>query len=219
MPKKRNKVKRNLKPVLHIYCEGEKTEPNYISGYINQKFPTNRRLQVIKVEPTKKNTPKQLVDEAIKKDKDCPADDIFWVVYDRESEQKYKQPIHKEAYNKAQKHGINIALSNVCFEVWLLLHFQSSVAHYHSDDDLRKNSSLRQEFKKRGLKDYEKGNPNIFHIISSNIDNARQRAKKLNQNTINSADVSWTKPYQLNPYTDMYKLLDAIDEFGEQYIS
>lgn len=215
MPKNRKKEARKLKPVLHIYCEGEKTEPNYI----NQRFPNNRNL--IKIEPTKKNTPKQLVDEAVKakNHKDTPEGDIFWVVYDRESEQKYKESLHKNAYDKAEKNSVNIALSNVCFEVWLLLHFKITVAHYHNYEDLRKNSPLRQELRKKGLKDYEKGNPDIFNIISDSIKNARQRAEKLNKETSNAASLSWVKPYQLNPYTDVYKLLDAIDKFGKQHLS
>ncbi len=168
MPKKNNRPKKEIKPVLHIYCEGEKTEPNYLNGYIDKFFPTNRRLKVIKIEATKKNTPKQLVDEAVTAKiaaiKNSLDEDVFWVVYDRESEQKYTDALHALAYDKGQKHGISIAISNVCFEAWLLLHFQDTTASYSCYDDLRNNSVLRAECKIRGLIDYDK-----FRHATSNV--------------------------------------------------
>ncbi len=220
MPKKNNRDRKILKPRLRIYCEGEKTEPNYLEGYINKKFPGNRLLKVVTIEPTKKNTPKQLVGEAIsaKQDKTSPAGDIFWVVYDRESEQKYDKTLHAQAYDQANKNGIKIALFNVCFEVWILLHFQDTVAPYNSYDDLRKRSILQDQCKAKDMSNYDKGDKNIFNIIKANIGKARERAERMNQRTIESADRDWTKPYQWNPYTNIHELLDVIDEFGKEYI-
>lgn len=121
----------------------------------------------------------------------------------------------KQLIKTQKKHNIKISLSNVCFEVWLLLHFQNTVAAYSSYDDLRNNSNLRKECKNHGIKDYDKGDKEIFDVISENIDKAKDRAEKMNEATTNSANPSWTKPYQLNPYTDVHKLLEAIDKFWE----
>ena len=221
MPKKKDRPYRDVKPVLHIYCEGEKTEPNYLNDYIAKYFPTNRLLKVVKIETTKKNTPKQLVDEAAAAKaaakKNSLDDDVFWVVYDRESEQKYSDKLHAAAYDKAQKHAIYLAISNVCFEVWLLLHFHDTTAQFANFDDLKKNSTLRSECKKRGLLDYDKADKTIFSILTEDeIKQARSRAKKINKHTEECADSSSTKPYQWNPYTDVYRLLDAIDEFAKK---
>jgi len=71
MPKKRCRHSIPLKPNLHIYCEGEKTEPNYIRSYIETRFPGTRLSPVRR---TRKNTPVQLVEEAIKAKEDSPAD-------------------------------------------------------------------------------------------------------------------------------------------------
>ena len=97
MPKPRRKSNKKLKPVFHIYCEDEKTEPNYLNGYLNKFHPVNRRLKVIKIEKTRKNTPIQLVNEAVikKKNKSTPSSDSFWVVYDREAITKYPNSLHK----------------------------------------------------------------------------------------------------------------------------
>jgi hypothetical protein len=221
MPKKNNRAKRELKPVLHIYCEGKKTEPNYLRGYINRFFSANRRLRVIEIEETDKNTPVQLVDVAIKKqsEKGFPEGDTIWVVYDRESKQKYSDDLHKKAYSEALKHSISVAFSNVCFEMWLLLHFVETNAPYSCYEDLRKKSVLREECKKRGMIDYDKGDKAIFDILkNSEIEDARNRAKKINKATQDSADPSCNKPYQWNPYTDVYTLLDEIDEHAKDKI-
>ncbi|WP_082881018.1 RloB family protein [Methylomonas sp. DH-1] len=182
MPKPRkNRQEQKLKPVLRIYCEGAKTEPNYLQGYIDRFFPTNRLLKVIRIEDTKKNTPKQLVDEAVVAKKvanKSGLNDSFWVVYDRESEIKYSEELHRNAYKKAQRNDVAVVLSNVCFEVWLLLHFQHTAAPYSCYDELRKNSPLRQEFRKRGISDYDKGEKTIFSLFSEQeIQNASRLVK------------------------------------------
>ncbi|MFA5984762.1 MAG: RloB family protein [Methylococcaceae bacterium] len=224
MPKSRkNRFQQKLKPVLRIYCEGAKTEPNYIQGYLNKFFPANRRLQVVKIEDTKKNTPKQLVQVAVKAKKDANKkglNDSIWVVYDRESPAKYPDALHLEAYKLAQTYEICIALSNVCFEVWLLLHFKDTAAPYSCYDDIRSNSILRQELQTRGLTDYDKGEGTIFNLFSEeDIKNARNRAKQMNSQTLQSADPTRNYPFQLNPYTDVYMLLDRIDKFASETFS
>ena len=180
MPKPNKRPKQELKPVLHIFCEGAKTEPNYLNGYLERFFSANRRLKVVAIENTKKNTPKQLVEVAIEKKKTCPEGDFFWTVFDRESEQKYPDKLHAEAYNNAKGNNISIALSNVCFEAWLLLHFINSSAAYNSFDDLRTNSPLRAKCRDRGIKDYDKGDKAIFNKLTDDeIKTARINAKRI----------------------------------------
>lgn len=217
MPKPRGKKDKKLKPVLHIYCEGLKTEPNYIHGYLDEFHPGIRPLKVIEVEPTKKNTPVQLVDEAVKKkaDPSVPKHDIFWVVYDRESEAKYSSQLHQTAYEKAQARNIEVAFSNVCFEVWILLHFVDSSACYSSYDNLISQSPLKKKLEDIGVKNYDKGSDNLFSLLKDDVSKARRRAEKINADTLRCCDRPDSPPYFLNPYTDFYLLLDAIDKFVE----
>lgn len=208
MPKLKKREKQELKPRLHIFCEGEKTEPNYLNWYIGGVFPGTK---LIIVEETKKNTPVQLVEEALKAKTKEPDGDIFWVVYDREGQTKYPDAFHADARQKAGKQ-IHIAISNICFEVWLLLHFQKTVAAYSNCADLLKKSKLKKEY----IKDYDKANKR--HYSPSEIASAREYAKHMNNQTKKGANPAWTQCHQWNPYTDVYKLLDAIDEFGNKYI-
>ncbi|WP_077340830.1 RloB family protein [Pseudocolwellia agarivorans] len=215
MPKKRKGQTRLLKSILHVYCEGEKTEPNYLNGYLDEFHSGNRTLKVIRIADTNKNTPKQLVEEAIKKKKshDSGVNDQFWVVYDREATDKYSNELHSQSLTKARANKINVVLSNVCFEVWILLHFIPSVAPYRSCDDLLKSSKLKQKLKEKGILNYEKGDVAVYEAIAPGIAEARARAKKMNIRTLNDSIQGNDSPYLLNPYTNVHELLDAIDAF------
>lgn len=215
MPKKRNVQNIDLSPVLHIYCEGEKTEPIYIKNYINKKFPGDRRKRVI-VEPTRKNTPVQLVDVAVnhKQSNDCPDHDVFWVVYDRESVTKYPEKLHAAAWKKAAKHGVNIAISNVCFELWIYLHFQSNTATFSSYDNFTSHSNFKKHLSNFGIDNYEKGSTLLVkNLTDEKIEYARNQAAAMNASTSCCAPIGKTLPYQLNPYTNVHELLGAIDSF------
>jgi hypothetical protein len=89
MAKTRKKNTRQVKPKIYIFCEGEKTEPSYIR--------LKKAAQQVNIEKTKKNTPVQLVDAAIKfSGKSDYENDQVWVVYDRESEHKYPDQLQKQ---------------------------------------------------------------------------------------------------------------------------
>ena len=212
MPKPKKQVHPlSLKPLFHIFCEGAKTEPNYLKSYVEKKFPGTT---LIVIEKRKKNTPVELVEEAAG-NKKCNAgapNDIYWAVYDRESTTKYPDRLHAKARIKAKANDINIALSNVCFEVWLLLHFRTSSAAYMNCDDLLKKSDL----KKKHIKDYDKADRRDY--LDAEIATARKNAPRMNKQTINGANSEWKEPHQWNPYTNVHELLDAIDAFGKTHL-
>lgn len=204
MPKKRKQIVRELRPVLHIFCEGAKTEPHYFDQYIRRFAKSPSRICI---ERTKKNTPVQLVQEAKKMcgRSNVLKEDVFWVVFDRESEQKYPEALHDQARQLAQANGIHIALSNVCFEAWLLLHRRETCPACNCCEELTSRKEFREAFPK-----YAKGVEILF--AKSEIDKARVRAYAMNLRTKSGADPSWTVPSKWNPYTDVGCVLDAIDE-------
>lgn len=212
MPKCRKAKKRRVGSVFHIYCEGEKTEPNYIDYYIKNHCQDFRAFQltrvklkeVLQVAKTNKTDPKSLVELAIAEKCKTPIGDVFWCVYDRESEAERSERSHLEAACLASRHGISIALSNVCFEVWLLLHKQDTCAAYGSYDDLARHSRLKTHYPH-----YEKGERRSYS--ADEIKRARINALKMNQQTQKNSGT--TAACKLNPYTDFYMLLDSIDDF------
>ncbi len=216
MPKKKPLDSRQPNKTLHIYCEGEKTEPNYLRKYIQTKFPGDQSRRVVKVEDTNKNTPKQLVEVAIhaKQSGKFLTGDEFWVVYDRESVAKYSDELHSRSRQLAEKNGIGVALSNVCFELWLLLHFEASGASYTSCDNLLAQSKLKQHLRLLGIAKYDKADSRLLdHITDDEIKKARTRAANMNLASRAAAPANCEQAHQLNPYTEVHELLDAIDAF------
>jgi hypothetical protein len=214
MPKKRNSG-RIVPNVIRIFCEGEKTEPLYIRGYI-ESLKEDRRRFVVEIDPTRKNTPIQLVDEAVgfKKSSRFVEGDLLWAVYDRESPAKYSDDLHARALQKAEQNGVKVALSNVCFEFWLLLHLKDTQAPYTSYDEFKKQSEFRKLFLKTCHMDYDKAAGNVFELLKGGLEDARQRAKALTKRSVEAAQAGRSKPFQLNPYTNLHELLDDIDTLG-----
>ena len=210
MPRRIKRPQQELRPHFYIYCEGSKTEPFYLNQYIQKRFPGTRLIEIV---PTKKSTARELVREACKAikrpKKESPKGDVFWVVYDRECPAKYADSLHVTARQIARG-KVNIALSNVCFEVWLLLHFQPTCKAHDSYDDLRAHSRLTEH-----IPGYDKASRREY---TEEIARARQHAERMNASTKSGADREWTQPHQWNPYTDVHKLLDAMDEFGRKHI-
>jgi hypothetical protein len=222
MPKPRGQQKKTVKAKIHIFCEGAKTEPNYINAYIDIKHPTVRSLksenQPVRIVNTSKNTPKELVDEAAKftKTLDNPFDNV-WVVYDRESARKYDDSVHADARKKALANGVQIAFSNVCFELWLLLHFKRAAIGCDMCDDVIKHQHFKDALKEISVNSYAKGQADVARLIilQKGTDTAKANAIAINTATIaSSPEEDEDKPYKLRPYTDVYVLLNAIDEIA-----
>ncbi|HFQ5253103.1 TPA: RloB family protein [Vibrio vulnificus] len=218
MPKIKKVKNKPVKPAFRIFCEGEKTEPLYIRSYINNFHSEHRGLIV--VEDTKKNTPVQLVDAAVADKKSGNSQDIYWVVYDRESITKYSEELHLKARKKAEDNGIEIAISNVCFEYWFLLHFDFTNACYDTCDELLRKSQLKKHFKDVGIDNYEKGLALIFDKLKDRIPTALVNAKRLKESAHKSAAVDKNDPCQLNPYIDVHELFLDMQRFvsGEESI-
>lgn len=215
MPKtRRSKCKKTVKSKLWIYCEG-KTERTYLIDYIRDI--SNNEL-LFELPNIRENTAESIINRIIIEKGDTRtrlATDEYWAVYDRESPSKYSDELHSRAYNKAKKHNIFIAISNVCFEQWLLLHFSNSCASYESFDDLISNSSLKQELKSIEITDYKKGDAGLYAKLKEKTQLAIQNAKFINESAKNSAPLIKNNPYQISPYTDFYLLLESIRNFKE----
>ena len=211
MPKKRKNKDRPVLPVFRIFCEGEKTEPLYIKGYINC-FHSEKR-NIIVIEDSNKNTPVELVELAVDAKKSGNPADVIWVVFDRESEAKYTNERHAQARDMAQSNNIEIAFSNVCFEYWLLLHFVYTTAAYTSCDDLLRNSELKTELRKIGINDYEKGATYLFDKLKDKIRQAFANAQKIRAHAVKTADPSRNAPHYLNPYVDIDEMFSDMKNF------
>jgi hypothetical protein len=205
---------------VYIFCEGKKTEPNYIRAYIKMFYPACARLKdaekPVTLQDTVKNTPKQLVNEAVtfSKSLDFKKDQV-WVMYDRESPAKYTDDNHGQAWLNAKRNGVHVALSNVCFEYWLLLHLTETSQPANSFDDLIGTVAFKSAFREIGFSNYQKGEARVAEelITKDRVENAKSRARRINKQAqagCPAPDIEL--PYRLNPYTNVYEVLDAIDK-------
>jgi hypothetical protein len=117
-------------------CEGRRTEPEYLEGF--RRWCRNPLVRVAisgqaGVPYTLVTKARDLRDEAAersKRDKDENlAYDQVWCVFDRDD-----HPRFEEAIQIARDHGLHLAVSVPCAELWLLLHFRESPGMRHRDE-------------------------------------------------------------------------------------
>jgi hypothetical protein len=118
--------------------------------------------------------------------------DEVWCVFD--VDEHHYLP---EARQQAADNGIHVALSNPCFELWVLLHFRNQTAHI---DRHKVQHACREH-----LPAYEKTLP--CDILFERYSFALDRAKKLDawQQSRNKAEG--------NPYTAVFLLVEKLKQY------
>lgn len=108
---------------IAVFLEGAETEPEYIDGLKRQYRDTvSIEFSMLR----KGGQPFELVEAARKSIAEPDREvDAYWCVFDVESPQKH--PKLKKAVEGAPD-GLRLAISNPCFELWLILHFQDQTA-------------------------------------------------------------------------------------------
>jgi hypothetical protein len=149
--------------------------------------------------------PKALVKQAVRLKKEAAAKarsheddnleyDQVWCVFDVD-----QHALLLEAKQQARDSGIEVAISNPCFELWALLHFRDQRAHI-------KSGKLHLECKKY-MPEYEKRLPTSqLHPL---CDDALKRARELDR---------WQSSRGCqgdNPSTGVYKLMEQIRAAGK----
>jgi hypothetical protein len=103
----------DLVPRFLIVCEGEKTEPNYF-----RQFRVPADIMRVEVHGVGRNTI-SLVKEVLHRMQSGEYDQT-WCVMDRDD---FSPGQFNTAIQMAERHGIKVAYSNLCFELWYVLHF------------------------------------------------------------------------------------------------
>lgn len=204
-------TKVGLKSYL-IACEGECTEPNYINGLVKhqkliQKIAIGTEVVIV---PHGATDPYGVLNELLNvPDKD--RFDEFWIVIDRDEVELKKKGYGghtKENFNKAidesSKNGVNVACSNPCFELWLVLHFEYRDTACTREEIQKKalekvNSILPDKLKMQKVDDL-KALESIYDLLKEKMPTARKYAEKLKENDIKHE----------NPSSGMYKFLNSL---------
>lgn len=194
-----------------IVTDTDATERLYFEGLKNCLDPKIKDQIVIDV---KKSPTKDLVDrcqELLTADSHIRSP---WIVFDRDQVQGFNQIIEE-----AQKKGINVGWSNPCFEIWMLAYYGKMpvIACGKEQESQKCCDMFAVEYKKRTKVDYSKNDDKIYQRLRATgnerkaIILAKQKMQEHYRNN------SYVKPFDMDPGTTVYLLVDEISVKVEEY--
>ncbi|MCD4653712.1 RloB family protein [bacterium] len=195
-PPARRPSTKNPKRRFLVFCEGKVTEPDYIKGFA-------ARVRTASVEISKEQgVPWTLVREAKKRkamaqreaqstnDKFLEYDEV-WCVFDIDD-----HPNLNDAFQMARDNGIKLAVSNPCFELWLLLHFRENPG--------QQNRKAVLKLLRKYIPKYDKHID--FACLENGVNDASKRAERLEREAAKAGESGE------NPSTRVYLLTNSILE-------
>jgi len=193
---RRRPPRREPKRRILVLCEGGVTEAGYFK---NLRSEHRNQLVDVEIDP-QGGVPKTLVERAAARKKEAEREarsqrddflryDEVWCVFDVD-----EHPHLPDAQQQARDNGIELAVSNPCFELWALLHFQDHSAFVE-------RRRLRGMLK-RHLPGYDKALP--YERLRPGYTQAVQRATDLDRRREEAGVVGG------NPSTGVYRLTEKI---------
>lgn len=182
-----------------ILCEDEKSSKLYFDSFKkDEKLKRELSSVDIQVIHPKDHSPVGLVKKAKEKKMKArrernPYDEI-WVVLDKDGHANLDQ-----ALNMAKDNNITIALSVICFEYWILLHFEKTTKPFVKCDE------IISYIRKNHFNDYEK-NTNCYMSIKDRVEFAIENGDWVLSQTRNDIDRG-LKVFELSAYTDVHLLV------------
>lgn len=197
---RRRPPRREPKRRILVICEGTVTE----AGYLKEIRSLFRNLLVEIEIDDEGGVPKTLVERAAVRKKAAEREakgqrdeflryDMVWCVFDVD-----EHPHLLDARQQARDNGIDLAVSNPCFELWALLHFQDQTAYLE-------RAEARRRLKEH-VPGYDKALP--FKRLHPMYSEAVKRARNLDRRREEAQDSGG------NPSTGVYKLTELIREGG-----
>lgn len=187
---------------IRIHTEGKITEP----GYLNMLGRLYRHKVYLDIGTTGQG-PKSLVEQACQDEDERrrrrrrrrrptpPYDyDEIWCMFDVDEHPEIKQSVNRAR----QKKGVEVAVSNPCFELWLVLHQKDQTAHIERKD-------VQQLAQELGLIKDKRIDNSSFNFLLEKYEDAKRRAIELDR---------WHEgngsPPRSNPSTGVWRLVDSI---------
>jgi hypothetical protein len=182
VPRKRKSTYRDAKLIV-IAAEGEKTEKKYFESLAVEYAASNIHIEVL-VRTEKGSDPKTVI-RALDKFKRQYAlkkgYDQLWLVADVD---RWKEQMLSEVAKLCHQKGYGNAISNPCFEIWLLLHIKNileydepTLQEFRENKKTGTRTRLKRELVNL-LGSYNSSNPSIEPFIP-HVDKAVERARQL----------------------------------------
>ncbi|MBR0553986.1 RloB family protein [Stakelama marina] len=115
---------------IGIAYDGQRTEDGYFRGW--QQVLAQGKMQVFPNYVKSGGNPRTAVREAGKLRRRDPDLDELWCVSDVDDTSADEI---LQAVAEAKRSGINLCLSNRCFEIWLVCHFEKTTRYISSESD------------------------------------------------------------------------------------
>jgi hypothetical protein len=203
--------------LFFVVAEGERTEYDYVT-FLNREFGAEFRFRI---DAPKRSIlrnglkPAEVVDEAVMAMATRDFDEV-WALFDRDRHEGIP-----EAIRRAKKAGVEVALSNPAFELWLLLHFDAVPPDWRGsyNEILAKLRRVAQfaEYAKRGDKSL---NEVRLQAMCDGQRDAVRRAKALVDGCAAglcsgaTGHATTCDPLKRWPSTDVWRLLTALGIAG-----
>ena len=191
------------KPLIVICSEGGKksTEYYYFRNY------TNRDLR-IQFSTGNSTDPKGMLEDLLKyiNNEDIASEDNcrIFLVLDTDLDIKRISEI-KEIKQKCIDNNIEIITSAPTFEIWYIMHYRSSRLKFKTSKDVKKEL--------QNLNGSYTESMDMYKVIKSSTDNARAIAQSLEEKINRNKE----ELISSNPHTSIYKILDVIDMFNNNF--
>jgi hypothetical protein len=205
----RRKPRRSPYDRVLIVCEGGKTEPYYFRAMID-----DLRLNTanVEVDGNSDTSPRSIIayakrryHEDLKRNGRDNGFDRVYCVFDRDEHETYEEAVN--AIQTASPTGVFFAaISNPCFEFWILLHFNPTTKPFARTGNRSPCDNAGHDLKSY-IPNYQKGDKTIYQQIKHQMDIAIQRAKLVN-------DAARTSGFD-NPSTSIPELIEYLSHLGK----
>jgi hypothetical protein len=199
---KSKKQDRSFNKRILILCEGE-TECAYFKSF---KSDCNLRtslaaVDIVAYQPTD-FSPLGLVKEAKQQKKEAERNrnpfESIWIVFDKDGH--YGIP---NAFQEALDAGINKAFSSICFEFWIILHFEFTTRAFKDSDEAV--SYIRGNHYSK----YKKGQES-FAYLRDKVGVAIHNAQRICQQVDEEINYGRAKLHECNPFTNVHYLVNEL---------
>ncbi len=190
--------------LIYVAAEGAVTEKQYFEGVVNKIHSSRVKLEFVDRSSSGDSCPVRVVQylSDYKKSISTNKDDMFWVVVDADGPHARKLA---EAARLVRQKKLKLAVSNPCFEFWLLMHYVSIAEISDSEIEL-----INQDGKKgcsakirSVFGSYNHANLD-FEYLWRNVHRAIDRSSSIDQDK----NEQW--PKELG--TTVYKVLQSVLE-------
>ncbi len=188
--------KREAHRVIRVLTEGAVTEPGYLTQWARRSRNVHLDLADYGMAPlslVQRARDYQRTNRRSRARQRGRDFDEIWCVFDVDRHPNLAQAIHE-----ARQSDINIALSNPCFELWLLLHLQDQTAYIERHEAQRLAAAL-------GIISAKRLDPSTADHLLASYDDAKRRAQDLLQRHIGNGSDPGS-----NPSSNVWELIDHL---------